>query len=159
LPAGFSTSAARLGALSHLRILAKLIAILGARLADLRASAAGQVVEIRPAEHEISAGSADLNAIGHQPQVLWPGMLAALHQAMVDRRKANLVAVRAFIDAMSQVVVHHWAPLANKSLAANGPDAPAHGPANQQFASRRFNNKGWKLAFHLRSSSKAKRYD
>jgi hypothetical protein len=56
-------------------------------------------VQIRPAEHEVCAGLADLGAILHQANVMRLGMVSALVQAVLNRFEADVVAGRALFDA------------------------------------------------------------
>jgi hypothetical protein len=54
-------------------------------------------VEVGAAAHEVGAGLADLDAIGHQADVMGIGVLATHVEAVVDRFQADVVAALAFL--------------------------------------------------------------
>jgi hypothetical protein len=98
--AGFGTAAARVGAAAHFFFVGHLIATLGARIAEIRAHAAGLVMLRRAAKHEIGAGCADLCTILQCADVIRTGMHAALVEAVLDRRQTDLMADRTLLNAL-----------------------------------------------------------
>jgi hypothetical protein len=107
LPARFGTAAAGVGAAAHFSIVSHLLAVISAALADFGAHAARQRMKLRPADHEIRAGPADLGAIGQEANVIPRRMPATFPQAMLDRADADGVTGRTVLDALLHVSVGH----------------------------------------------------
>jgi hypothetical protein len=109
LPAGFGAFAAHLGALRHFLVASgHALAILGARLADLGAYGAGALVEVRPTDHEVGAGSADLGAVRQQALVVHRGVLTPHLKAVKGGLQTGLMAIDTVLYALLNV--HDEAP-------------------------------------------------
>jgi hypothetical protein len=109
LAAGFGAFAAHVGALRHFLIASgHALAILGARLADLRAYGAGALVEVRPADHEVGAGGTDLGAVRQQALVVYRSVLTPHLKAVKGGFQADLMAIDTVLYALLNV--HDGAP-------------------------------------------------
>lgn len=91
--ARFRTGPADIGAARHLGIVHS-VAGSGASLAYDGASGAGGLVGCRVAGHEIRRCLADLNAIHHQPYMVWCKVMTALFQTVVEQRGLARIAAR-----------------------------------------------------------------
>jgi hypothetical protein len=88
----FCAAPADFRAIAHDLIVAgKAFAIFSTALADFGTDLAGARVQVRIAEHEISAGLADLGAVEQQRNMVRLCMSAALLQAMRKRFQTNIV--------------------------------------------------------------------
>lgn len=96
------TAPAGLHAVVHV---AHLLAVLGARLTDLRTGLAGEQVAGRTAEHKAGRNTADLGAVGHQREVRRRDMPAtALQAVLMDHVLADRMALGARLDAAGEVL-------------------------------------------------------
>src|SRR3546814_2331169 len=84
--------------LSHLLVVAHLLARLRAAFADLCACSAGPRMEIGAPSHEAACGLADLCAVDQELHVLRPGVLAALGEAVRHRLPTGGAAVGCRLD-------------------------------------------------------------
>jgi hypothetical protein len=98
--------AAYLGTLTHLFIVAKSFAVLGAARANLRTEPARGLVTSRPSEHEVRAGLTDISTVEEEPDVLHFGVTTALLQAVSHCFQTNGVALLAIGDAPLHVMRH-----------------------------------------------------
>jgi hypothetical protein len=110
LTAGFGAAMTDLRAPAHLVVVAHLLAVERASLAQLGADTARLRVEFRTAEHEISAGPADLRAVREQPNVRLRAVLSSHGQAMLDRSQTRGVTLGAVVDALLHIVMHSRSP-------------------------------------------------
>lgn len=78
---------------------AGLIARLRAGVADFSAGAAGDLVELRIAEHEVVRGVGHLRAVEQEANVMRIGVLSAFLQAVMNCVKARVVDFFAGVDA------------------------------------------------------------
>src|SRR6185437_722689 len=97
---------AHLGTVHHLLVVRHSSTVFLARPAELGARRARDHVVWRSAKHEVRAGLADLRAIEQQADEMHIGQLwTAARQTVLQRHRADCVAVQAFLDALLQIVV------------------------------------------------------
>ena len=63
------------------------------------------MMQVRPAQHEVGAGLADLGAVHHQPDMVWLGVMSPLLKAVRNRLQARLMAVAADFDALEHLFI------------------------------------------------------
>jgi hypothetical protein len=109
-------------AVAHeLVVVGKAFAIFSAALADLGTDLAGARVQVRIAEHEISAGLTDLGAVDQQRDMVRLCLSAALLQAMGKCRQTNIVTLgHGFYVCIS--LMSHGYPFREVSYARKMPD-------------------------------------
>jgi len=100
LATGLHAAPARLGALAYDRVVGELLARARAAAAGVRAAAAVELVQRRGAQHQVPADVAGLGAVEQRPDELGRGVLAAALQAVLQRGRAQVMAVRAIGDAV-----------------------------------------------------------
>jgi len=76
-----------------------------ARAAELGAGGAGDDVVRRAAKLEVRAGLTDLGAVEQNADEIHIGVIAAGDDAVLERHRADGVAVEAFLDALLELVV------------------------------------------------------
>ena len=99
IPAGFSATGARIGALLHQLIVAHSPALALAGLADFGANRARARMKRGPAQHEARARAAYLRAVSQRSNVLWFGVFAAHFEAMLSSLFAQRITAHALLDA------------------------------------------------------------
>ena len=111
LLARFGARATGIGAFLHRRVVAHLRTIVPTAPAHVRTRAAGELVQIRSAEHEVRARLADLDAVLHQADVMRISMFSALVKTILHRFEAYLMTGRTLLDAVTHfrgnVLVSH----------------------------------------------------
>jgi hypothetical protein len=102
--ARFRAASAGLHAFVHV---ADLLAIVCATAAYFGAHPAGQVMQIRSAQHEVRARLADLGAIHHQAKMRRLHVFASHFEAMIQRGfVADVMAFQALADALFHFRIH-----------------------------------------------------
>ena len=104
-PARIGAAPAHLGARRHARVIGHPFAVSRAPFAHFGARGAGVVMQVRPAQHEVRAGLADLGAVHHQSDVIRLRVMPALLEAIRNRLQARLVAVAADLDALEHLFI------------------------------------------------------
>ncbi|MGH7561725.1 MAG: hypothetical protein ACRENB_11980 [Gemmatimonadales bacterium] len=85
--------------LHHPVIAGHVLAVLGARAADIGADPADELVPVGSPQHEVRRGLTDLGAIEQQPDVGWIGVLASEFEAVIYGLKADVVTSQTLVAA------------------------------------------------------------
>lgn len=103
LAAGFGAAAADVGTAPHDVVVGDGVAAPGAGFAGLGADATSQRVQVRIAQHEMSACLAHLGAIQEGANVIRRGVPATFLKAVSEGLGANPVALQTFLDALLHI--------------------------------------------------------
>lgn len=106
MPARLGATAAGLGTIFHMLLIAQTLTTRGAALANLGADAAGAAVQVRTAQHKVGAGLTDLGTIEKQADMRCRGMLAAHLQTMGNRLNTDAMTVRTLLNTASHRAIY-----------------------------------------------------
>jgi hypothetical protein len=109
--ARFRATAADLRAFAHHCVVAKPLAVIRTRFADIGAAPAHPDMKLRTADHESRTRPADIGAIDQQPDMIRFGVLPTPLETMMDGRQADALAVltvdHACFDLGTEIVMRH----------------------------------------------------